>query len=153
VSNIGHFDNDISAADGTDGAEALMEGLQVVKSESVVGEIGFSASATSNYDIITLEHMKADFSAIVLLVLFYLQLLLPTACRGCGRRPTSSISTSLTSCPTSSSARSFWATPATSTTTWPGFMASRASMWRASSRRWTASCSPTVEPPGLGAGL
>ena len=54
--------------------------LNISKSESVVGEIGFSASATSNYDIITLEHMNS------------------------------------------------------------------------SSRRWTASCSPTVEPPGLGLG-
>ena len=82
MGNIGHFDNGIAAADDTDGAEAFMEGHQVVTSESVVGEIGFSASATGNYDIITLEHMKVDISAIVLLFLFYLQLLLPTACRG-----------------------------------------------------------------------
>merc|ERR1719203_2515562 len=35
-----------------------MEGFQVVTLESVVGEIDIFTSATGNYDIITLEHMK-----------------------------------------------------------------------------------------------
>merc|ERR1711908_35488 len=35
-----------------------MEGFQVVTMESVVGEIDIFTSATGNYDIITLEHMK-----------------------------------------------------------------------------------------------
>merc|ERR1712100_143763 len=38
--------------------QACMEGFQVVKIESVVGEIDIFVSATGNYDIITLEHMK-----------------------------------------------------------------------------------------------
>merc|ERR1712219_102488 len=38
--------------------QACMEGFQVVTMESVVGEIDIFTSATGNYDIITLEHMK-----------------------------------------------------------------------------------------------
>merc|ERR1711972_533302 len=39
--------------------QACMEGFQVVTIESVVGEIDIFTSATGNYDIITLAHMKA----------------------------------------------------------------------------------------------
>merc|ERR1711899_54207 len=38
--------------------QACMEGFQVVKMETVVGEVDIFTSATGNYDIITLEHMK-----------------------------------------------------------------------------------------------
>merc|ERR1712029_436221 len=38
--------------------QACMQGFQVVTLESVVGEIDIFTSATGNYDIITLEHMK-----------------------------------------------------------------------------------------------
>jgi len=38
--------------------QACMEGFQVVKMESVVGEIDIFTSATGNFNIITLEHMK-----------------------------------------------------------------------------------------------
>merc|ERR1712107_926985 len=38
--------------------QACMEGLQVAKMESVVGEIDIFVSTTGNKDIITLEHMK-----------------------------------------------------------------------------------------------
>jgi len=38
--------------------QACMEGFQVVTLESVVGEIDIFTSATGNYDIITLEHMR-----------------------------------------------------------------------------------------------
>jgi len=38
--------------------QACMEGFQVVKMESVVGEIDIFTSATGNFEIITLEHMK-----------------------------------------------------------------------------------------------
>jgi len=38
--------------------QACMEGFQVVTMEDVVGEIDIFTSATGNYDIITLEHMK-----------------------------------------------------------------------------------------------
>merc|ERR1712073_6080 len=38
--------------------QACMEGFQVVKMESVIGEIDIFTSATGNFDIITLEHMK-----------------------------------------------------------------------------------------------
>merc|ERR1711881_615013 len=38
--------------------QACMEGFQVVAMESVVGEIDIFTSATGNFDIITLEHMK-----------------------------------------------------------------------------------------------
>merc|ERR1719283_405622 len=38
--------------------QACMEGFQVVTMESVVGEIDIFTSATGNYKIITLEHMK-----------------------------------------------------------------------------------------------
>merc|ERR1719163_1205483 len=38
--------------------QACMEGFQVVTMEEVVGEIDIFTSATGNYDIITLEHMK-----------------------------------------------------------------------------------------------
>merc|ERR1712167_369387 len=38
--------------------QACMEGFQVVTLESVVGEIDIFTSATGNYDIITLDHMK-----------------------------------------------------------------------------------------------
>merc|ERR1711948_24217 len=39
--------------------QACMEGFQVVTMESVVGEIDIFTSATGNFDIITLEHMKS----------------------------------------------------------------------------------------------
>jgi len=39
--------------------QACMEGFQVVTMESVVSEIDIFTSATGNYDIITLEHMKS----------------------------------------------------------------------------------------------
>merc|ERR1712043_59889 len=39
--------------------QACMEGFEVVTMESVVGEIDIFTSATGNYDIITLEHMKS----------------------------------------------------------------------------------------------
>jgi len=38
--------------------QACMEGFQVVTMESVVGEIDIFTSATGNYDIVTLAHMK-----------------------------------------------------------------------------------------------
>merc|ERR1712100_783177 len=38
--------------------QACMEGFQVVTIDSVVGEIDISTSATGNFNIITLEHMK-----------------------------------------------------------------------------------------------
>jgi len=38
--------------------QACMEGFQVVTMESVVGEIDIFTSATGNFDIITLDHMK-----------------------------------------------------------------------------------------------
>jgi len=38
--------------------QACMEGFQVVTMDSVVGEIDIFTSATGNFDIITLEHMK-----------------------------------------------------------------------------------------------
>merc|ERR1712230_97432 len=38
--------------------QACMEGFQVVTMESVVGEIDIFTSATGNFEIITLEHMK-----------------------------------------------------------------------------------------------
>merc|ERR1712178_249514 len=38
--------------------QACMEGFQVVKIESVINEVDIFTSATGNYDIITLEHMK-----------------------------------------------------------------------------------------------
>merc|ERR1712150_286775 len=38
--------------------QACMEGFQVVKMESVVGEVDIFVSATGNKDIIRLEHMK-----------------------------------------------------------------------------------------------
>merc|ERR1712226_1476459 len=38
--------------------QACMEGFQVVTMESVVSEIDIFTSATGNYDIITLAHMK-----------------------------------------------------------------------------------------------
>merc|ERR1711912_135032 len=38
--------------------QACMEGFQVVKIESVVGEVDIFTSATGNFNIITLEHMK-----------------------------------------------------------------------------------------------
>merc|ERR1719183_180515 len=38
--------------------QACMEGFQVAKIESVVGEVDIFTSATGNFDIITLEHMK-----------------------------------------------------------------------------------------------
>merc|ERR1712186_285664 len=39
--------------------QACMEGFQVVTMESVVGEIDIFTSATGNFNIITLDHMKA----------------------------------------------------------------------------------------------
>jgi len=38
--------------------QACMEGFQVVRIESVVGEVDIFTSATGNFNIITLEHMK-----------------------------------------------------------------------------------------------
>merc|ERR1719422_1938758 len=38
--------------------QACMEGFEVIEMESCVGEIDIFTSATGNYDIITLEHMK-----------------------------------------------------------------------------------------------
>merc|ERR1711981_813006 len=38
--------------------QACMEGFQVVAIDSVVGEIDIFTSATGNFNIITLEHMK-----------------------------------------------------------------------------------------------
>merc|ERR1712023_610758 len=38
--------------------QACMEGFQVVKIESVIGEVDIFTSATGNFNIITLEHMK-----------------------------------------------------------------------------------------------
>merc|ERR1712092_3846 len=38
--------------------QACMEGLQGVTMESVVGEIDIFTSATGNFDIITVDHMK-----------------------------------------------------------------------------------------------
>merc|ERR1712188_317165 len=38
--------------------QACMEGFQVVKLESVIGEVDIFTSATGNFNIITLEHMK-----------------------------------------------------------------------------------------------
>merc|ERR1711978_343566 len=38
--------------------QACMEGFQVVTMESVVGEVDIFTSATGNFDIITVEHMK-----------------------------------------------------------------------------------------------
>jgi len=38
--------------------QACMEGFQVVRLESVVGEVDIFTSATGNFNIITLEHMK-----------------------------------------------------------------------------------------------
>merc|ERR1712010_130977 len=38
--------------------QACMEGFQVVTMDSVVGEIDIFTSATGNFDIITVEHMK-----------------------------------------------------------------------------------------------
>merc|ERR1712146_41393 len=45
--------------------QACMEGLQVVTMEEVVGEIDIFTSATGNFNIITLEHMKKKKNAIV----------------------------------------------------------------------------------------
>merc|ERR1712029_98324 len=49
----------ISECDPICALQACMEGFQVVTLESVVGEIDIFTSATGNYDIITLEHMKS----------------------------------------------------------------------------------------------
>merc|ERR1712227_185318 len=48
----------ISEIDPICALQACMEGFQVVKMESVVGEIDIFVSTTGNKDIITLEHMK-----------------------------------------------------------------------------------------------
>merc|ERR1711943_173706 len=40
------------------GLQACMEGFQVAALETVVGEIDIFTSATGNFNIITLEHMK-----------------------------------------------------------------------------------------------
>merc|ERR1739847_5246 len=48
----------ISEIDPICALQACMEGFQVVTMESVVVEIDIFTSATGNYDIITLEHMK-----------------------------------------------------------------------------------------------
>merc|ERR1712139_413083 len=39
--------------------QACMEGFQVVKMESVIGEVDITITTTGNFKIITLEHMKA----------------------------------------------------------------------------------------------
>ena len=38
--------------------QACMEGFQVVKMESVIGEVDIFTTTTGNFKIITLEHMK-----------------------------------------------------------------------------------------------
>merc|ERR1711976_117649 len=48
----------VSECDPICALQACMEGFQVVTMEEVVGEIDIFTSATGNYDIITLEHMK-----------------------------------------------------------------------------------------------
>merc|ERR1739844_318873 len=48
----------VSEVDPICALQACMEGFQVVTMESVVGEIDIFTSATGNFDIITLEHMK-----------------------------------------------------------------------------------------------
>merc|ERR1739838_846218 len=48
----------ITEIDPINALQACMEGFQVVKMESVVGEIDIFTSTTGNKDIITLEHMK-----------------------------------------------------------------------------------------------
>merc|ERR1711996_145665 len=42
-----------------------MEGFEVVTMESVVGEIDIFTSATGNYDIITIEHIKPQVDRFV----------------------------------------------------------------------------------------
>merc|ERR1712190_369306 len=48
----------ITEIDSICALQACMEGFQVVTLESVVGEIDIFTSATGNFNIITLEHMK-----------------------------------------------------------------------------------------------
>merc|ERR1711971_1257496 len=48
----------ISECDPICALQACMEGFQVVTLDSVVGEIDIFTSATGNFDIITVEHMK-----------------------------------------------------------------------------------------------
>merc|ERR1712127_338158 len=48
----------VSECDPICALQACMEGFQVVTLESVVGEIDIFTSATGNFNIITLEHMK-----------------------------------------------------------------------------------------------
>merc|ERR1711882_28084 len=48
----------VSECDPICALQACMEGFQVVTMEEVVGEIDIFTSATGNFDIITLEHMK-----------------------------------------------------------------------------------------------
>merc|ERR1719240_433995 len=48
----------ITEIDPINALQACMEGFQVVTIEEVVGEIDIFVSATGNYDIITIEHMK-----------------------------------------------------------------------------------------------
>merc|ERR1712226_1689371 len=48
----------ISEIDPICALQACMEGFQVVTMDSVVGEIDIFTSATGNFDIITVEHMK-----------------------------------------------------------------------------------------------
>merc|ERR1712190_267239 len=48
----------ITEIDPINALQACMEGFQVAKMESVVGEIDIFVSTTGNKDIITLEHMK-----------------------------------------------------------------------------------------------
>merc|ERR1712039_785389 len=48
----------ITVIDPINALQACMEGFQVAKMESVVGEIDIFVSTTGNKDIITLEHMK-----------------------------------------------------------------------------------------------
>merc|ERR1719242_1444941 len=48
----------VSEIDPICALQACMEGFQVAALESVVGEVDIFVSATGNYDIITLAHMK-----------------------------------------------------------------------------------------------
>merc|ERR1711877_114903 len=48
----------VTEIDPINALQACMEGFQVAKMESVVGEIDIFVSTTGNKDIITLEHMK-----------------------------------------------------------------------------------------------
>merc|ERR1712129_266111 len=47
--------------------QACMEGFEVVTMETCVGEVDIFTSATGNYDIITLEHMKKMKNNVIVL--------------------------------------------------------------------------------------